>query len=270
VEPPRRSPFAKKSLGQNFLTDPKYIQKIIKAVDPKPGDNVCEVGPGRGALTDKLVESGATVIAIELDRDLAQRLGNRYSAEPLFQIIEQDVLEVDFRRSVSADSSKDTELKLVANLPYYISTAILQRLSQQRTAFSTLVLMFQKEVVDRIIARPGKSERGFLTVIVEAAFKVEPLFDVPPMAFRPVPKVQSSVVRLTPKPASLLDDEAFRNLVSIAFAQKRKTIMNNLKSRYANAGIAIEMASIGPTRRAETLTLDEWSELYRSLMELSS
>ena len=174
-----------------------------------------------------------------------------------------------FRRSAAADSSKDTELKLVANLPYYISTAILQRLVQQRTAFSTLVLMFQKEVVDRIIARPGKSERGFLTVIVEAAFNIEPLFGVPPSAFRPVPKVQSAVVRLTPKPASGLDDEAFRQCVSTAFGQKRKTILNNLKSRYPNAGVAIKMALIDPTRRAETLTLEEWSELYRSLQQLS-
>jgi 16S rRNA (adenine1518-N6/adenine1519-N6)-dimethyltransferase len=269
VEPPRRSPFAKKSLGQNFLTDPDYIQRIIKAVDPKPGDTVCEIGPGRGALTDKLVESGATIITIELDRELAEELSERYKAKRDFQVIEQDALEIDFRRFKPGRDSEAVDLKLVANLPYYISTAILQRLANQRSAFSTLVLMFQKEVVNRIVAPPGSSERGFLTVIVEAAFNVEPLFDVPPTAFRPVPKVQSAVVRLTPKPASLLDGEAFRNLVSTAFAQKRKTILNNLKSNYKNSGVAVEMAGIDPSRRAETLAMNEWSELYRSFQELS-
>jgi 16S rRNA (adenine1518-N6/adenine1519-N6)-dimethyltransferase len=266
-----QAPFAKKSLGQNFLTDPNYIQRIIKAVDPKPNDTIFEIGPGRGALTEMLVDSGASIIAIELDRFLARELRERYGAEEKFQLIEQDALEVEFHQLLQDGvSNKDSRFKLVANLPYYISTAILQRLTQQRNLFTCLVLMFQKEVVDRITARPGNSDRGFLTVITEASFEVEKLFEVPPTAFQPVPKVQSAVVRLTPKRASSFDDEAFRKLVSTAFAQKRKNILNNLKAKYRNAGVAIEMARIDPARRAETLSLNEWSELYRSLRELSS
>jgi 16S rRNA (adenine1518-N6/adenine1519-N6)-dimethyltransferase len=261
----RSIPFAKKSLGQNFLTDPNYIRKIIEAVDPKPNDHIVEIGPGRGALTDGLADAGANVIAIELDSELSRLLSERFKNNVNVSVIEQDVLEVDFLRL-----TERTDVKLVANLPYYLSTAILQKLAPQRNVFSKLVLMFQKEVVDRISAEPRNSERGFLTVIVEASFEVERLFEVPADAFRPVPKVQSAVVRLTPKPLSGLDDDSFRTMVSTAFAQKRKTILNNLKGSYANASTALDQAGIAPSSRAETLSLSEWSQLYRSLNDLSS
>jgi 16S rRNA (adenine1518-N6/adenine1519-N6)-dimethyltransferase len=265
-----RTPFAKKSLGQNFLIDPYYIQKIIDAVAPASGDAICEIGPGRGALTEKLVDSGASIIAIELDHDLAEELRKSFGGKQ-FRLIERDALDVNFRDLRSeAESTADSHFKLVANLPYYISTAILQRLAEQRNAFSTLVLMFQKEVVERITATPGNSERGFWTVITEASFEVAKLFDVPASAFRPVPKVQSAVVRLAPKPLTGLDEKAFRDLVSTAFAQKRKTILNNLKSKYRNAGLSLRSAGIEASRRAETLTLAEWTELYESLKKVPS
>jgi 16S rRNA (adenine1518-N6/adenine1519-N6)-dimethyltransferase len=271
VKSPRRTPFAKKSLGQNFLTDPKYIRKIIEAVAPEPGDTICEIGPGRGALTEKLVDSGASVIAIELDNGLAEKLRERFVDDHRFQLIARDALNVTFRDlRAGTKLTPDSRIKVAANLPYYISTAILQRLAEQRSAFSTLVLMFQKEVVERITAAPANSDRGFLTVIIEASFDVHKLFEVPPKAFRPTPKVQSAVVRLTPKPPSSLDENAFRDLVSSAFAQKRKTILNNLKSRYSNADILLDKAGIVPTRRAETLTLNEWSTLYAALEKVPS
>lgn len=269
-------PKVKKSLGQNFLSDPNYIAKIISAVDPLPDDQIIEIGPGRGALTENLVESGATVIGIELDRDLIQPLQVKFADRRNFQIIEQDALTVDFNEllktqrseisNLKSDISDFAQAKLVANLPYYISTAILQRLAEQREAFSSLVLMFQKEVVDRITARAGNSERGYLTVLAEAAFQVEKLFDVPANAFRPPPKILSSVVRLTPKEMASSDSSVFRELVSAGFAQKRKIILNNLKAKYPNASEKLERSGIDGRRRAESLTLDEWMVLLKAFV----
>lgn len=254
-----RQPFAKKSLGQNFLIDHNYIDKILRAVDPREGDAIVEIGPGRGAITERLVDSGANVLAIELDRELVPLLRERFADNENFSVTEGDATEVDIAELVS-----DTphSIKLVANLPYYISTAILQRLAEQKYIFSSLVLMFQKEVVDRITAQPGNSDRGYLTVLVESSFIVEKLFDVPPSAFRPVPKVTSSVARLIPKANSISDPDKFRDLVSKSFLQKRKNIHNNLKGDFPNAADALTKANIDPTRRAESMSLDEWERLF--------
>jgi len=265
-----KSAFAKKSLGQNFIVDQNYVRKIIASLDLTQTDTVVEIGPGRGAITENLVESRASVIAIELDRDLVPQLRAQFSDSPNFTVIEANATEVDLASLLKDQSSKvqDQRAKLVANLPYYISTPILQHLSTQRHLFDSLILMFQKEVVDRITAKPGDSERGFLTVLVEAAFDVEKLFDVPPNAFRPVPKVTSAVARFTPKPSQIKDEEAFRRLVSTAFSQKRKTILNNLKTAYPDSREALERAGIDGSRRAETLTLAEWLLLTEQLERL--
>lgn len=257
------NPKPKKSLGQNFLTDTNLIQKIVAAVDASSEDTIFEIGPGRGALTERLVQTKAQVIAVELDRNLIDPLAQKFKEHPNFRLLEQDALTLDFQRLVSdlkSPISTPRLAKLVANLPYYISTAILQHLSTQREFFSTLVLMFQKEVVDRITAEPGESERGFLTVIVEAAFDVERLFDVPPSAFYPAPKVWSSVVRLTPKP-TFPGEKELRSLLSASFAQKRKTIANNLKAVYPNYIDALNAAEIDPKTRAEQLSLEHWIRL---------
>jgi 16S rRNA (adenine1518-N6/adenine1519-N6)-dimethyltransferase len=273
---------AKKSLGQNFLSDPNYITKIVAAVRPSPADTIIEIGPGRGALTEKLVDSGADVIAIELDRDLIEPLRTKFADRGNFRVIEQDALSVDFGDLLSnktgeisdlrfqisdlrSQIANPTQAKLVANLPYYISTAILQRLAGQRDHFSFLVLMFQREVVDRIIAKPGSSDRGFLTVVAESAFHIEKLFDVPQTAFRPAPKVWSSVVRLTPKPR-VDHDDSLRKLLSIAFAQKRKTIANNLKPVFPTYAQILAAAGIEPNRRAESITLEEWFRLNQAVL----
>lgn len=264
-----RPTFAKRSLGQNFLVDRNYVRKIIAALDLKYTDTVIEIGPGRGAITEHLVESGANVIAVELDRDFVPMLRERFSANENFSVVEADATQIDFTqilpRIPQSPNRNPQSIKLVANLPYYISTPILQHLSMQRHLFNSLILMFQKEVVDRIAAKPGDSERGFLTVLVEAAFEVEKLFDVPPIAFRPAPKVTSSVARFTPKPTSIGDEGAFRELVSIAFAQKRKTILNNLKAAYPDAKAKLDRSGIDPQRRAESLDLDEWLSLFAAL-----
>jgi 16S rRNA (adenine1518-N6/adenine1519-N6)-dimethyltransferase len=252
-------PRAKRSLGQNFLSDPNYIRKIIDAVAVSPEDTVIEIGPGRGALTERLIASGAKVIAIELDRELISPLRARFAGTGRFVVTEANALEADLASLASEP------VKLAANLPYYISTAILQKLADQREAFSSLLLMFQKEVVDRITAKPGHSERGYLTVLTELAFDVEKLFDVPPAAFRPSPKVMSSVVRLAPRIPRGDDEDILKALVSQAFRQKRKTLLNNLRPHFPQVAGAFERSGIDGSRRAESLSLDEWRRLCEAL-----
>lgn len=268
-----KKPFAKKSFGQNFLIDQNYIAKIISALNPKSNETIIEIGAGRGALTEKLVESGADVLAIELDKDLIPLLQKEFAGNDNFQLIEEDALKINFTE-LTKTKDKRPKTKLVANLPYYISTAILQKLAGQREAFSELILMFQREVVERITAEPGNKERGFLTVLVEAFFHAEKLFDVAPTAFRPVPKVWSSVVRLTSKKETdvvLQNENLFLEIVSAGFRQKRKTILNNLKNapeslykldkNKENLAQILGNLDIEPQRRGETLTLKEWIKL---------
>ncbi|MGI8849038.1 MAG: 16S rRNA (adenine(1518)-N(6)/adenine(1519)-N(6))-dimethyltransferase RsmA [Pyrinomonadaceae bacterium] len=269
-----RLPLPKKSFGQNFLADHNYIAKIISALNPQANETIIEIGAGRGALTEKLIESDANIIAIELDRDLIPRLQKEFGHYENFQLVASDALKVDFKTLHLIPDSRLTT-KLVANLPFYISTAILQKLIEQRSNFSEMVLMLQREVVDRITAKEGKKERGFLSVLVQAYLKVEKLFDVPPTAFRPVPKVWSSVVRLLPLKNDAMfikDEKLFRELISAGFVQKRKTILNNLKNaplelreNFGDIEKFLGTCHIDPQRRAETLNLEEWRNLYNFL-----
>ncbi len=255
--------FAKKSFGQNFLTDENYISKIIAAVNPQKNEQIIEIGAGRGALTEKLVESGACVTAIELEHAMIGVLKKNFGRFENFKLIESDVLRVDFTQLIALQNQP---VKLVANLPYYISTAILQKLIEQREVFSQMILMFQREVVQRITAPPGNSERGFLSVMTEASLDSEKLFDVPPHAFKPAPKVWSAIIKLVPKNKMVdLDEKMFRVLVSRCFLQKRKTILNNLKhwqiSPPVNPEQILKESGIETNRRAETLTLAEWKKM---------
>ncbi len=264
-------PFAKKSFGQNFLVDQNYIEKIISALNPNKDETVVEIGAGRGALTTKLLQSGADVIAVELDNDLIPLLKNEFGNFENFHLLENDALKVDYSKLNIQNSKLKT--KLVANLPYYISTAILQHLIEHRANFERLVLMLQREVVERITAEAGNRERGFLTVLIEAYFETEKLFDVPPNAFRPAPKVWSAVIKLTPREIDFADNEIlFRRLVSTGFRQKRKTIFNNLKNEgeiLYNKDLAgiLNKAEIELNRRAETLTLEEWIKLTEKISD---
>ena len=259
--------FAKKPFGQNFLVDQNYIAKIIHALNPQTGETIIEIGAGRGALTESLIESGANVIAIELEREMISVLRQRFGDKENFHLIESDVLKIDFRQVTPNPESQipnPESAKLVANLPYYISTAILQKLIEQREHFSEMVLMFQREVVERITARVGNSERGFLTVLTEAYLTAEKLFDVPQNAFSPAPKVWSAVVRLEPKiDTAIKNEKTFRRIVSAGFRQKRKTITNNLKSEFENIEKVFAECAVDPQRRAETLTLEEWKCLAK-------
>ncbi|MFN0279651.1 MAG: 16S rRNA (adenine(1518)-N(6)/adenine(1519)-N(6))-dimethyltransferase RsmA [Pyrinomonadaceae bacterium] len=259
---------AKKSLGQNFLRDQNLIDRIVDALELTGDETVIEIGPGHGALTERLVEKAAQVIAIEFDRDLIQVLKYKFSHHANFTVINEDALKVDFSRLISQNfKSEISNLKLAANLPYNISTPILQRLIDQRHLFNRIVLMFQREVVERITAKPGSSNRGYLSVLVEKAFETEYLFEVPPQAFFPVPKVWSAVVSLRPKESAVLDEAAFRKVVSVSFSQKRKTLFNNLKTEFENAAALLESSNIDGNRRAETLTIAEWVNLTKATAE---
>jgi 16S rRNA (adenine1518-N6/adenine1519-N6)-dimethyltransferase len=264
--------YAKRSLGQNFLTDGNFVDKIVNAVELTSEDAVVEIGPGRGALTQRLIEHAKKVTAIELDREMVRLLEERFTGSDNFELITGNVLDINFTNLRPTAG----RLKLVANLPYYISTAVLQHLIRHRHAFSQMVLMFQREVADRITAKPGNSERGFLTVLVEAFLDSEKLFDVPPSAFRPRPKVWSSVVRLVPKADDwelVKHETAFKDLVGAAFRQKRKTIFNNLRSAARELDIDDPMAvlvkcGIDPRHRAETLKIEEWKCLLKATVSL--
>jgi 16S rRNA (adenine1518-N6/adenine1519-N6)-dimethyltransferase len=265
---------ASKRFGQNFLTDRQTINRIIDAVDPTADQTILEIGPGKGALTNSLVDKAKRVIAVEFDRQLIPLLTEQYATKNNFTLIESDALVTDICQVIKPAS----KARVVANLPYNISTAILQRLIEQRECLTDMTLMLQKEVVERITAPAGTSERGYLSVLVEAYCTADKLFDVAPGAFRPVPKVWSSVVRLTFKPqpaANVKDEELFWRIVSAGFAQRRKTILNNLRSapsplqerlkECGGASIVLCRAEVDLQRRAETLTLHEWSRIARAM-----
>jgi len=259
---------AKRSLGQNFLVDHHYTQRIVDAVSPRAGETIIEIGPGQGALTGLLVESGAQVVAIELDRELIPHLAARFAGRDNLRLIEADALTVDFCRQIAPATSA----RVVANLPYYISTPILQRLIEQRECIREMTVMLQREVVERITARPGGKEYGYLSVLVQFFCEAERLFDVPPGAFRPAPKVYSSVMRLRVRSqpaASVRDQELFLEVVKSLFAQRRKTILNNLRAARGRLGLrseeqilrALTASALEPRRRAETLSIHEIAQL---------
>jgi 16S rRNA (adenine1518-N6/adenine1519-N6)-dimethyltransferase len=266
-------PRAKKRLGQNFLVDETRARRIVSALAPRAGETVVEIGPGRGALTSLLVGGGARVVAVEFDRELVPVLRGRFGGRENFVLVEADALEVDFCSAIQPAA----RARVVANLPYNVSTAILQRLIAQRRCVAEMVLMLQREVVERITAPPGSTERGYLSVLVEAFCEAESLFDVPPGAFRPVPQVWSTVARLRVREETLpgADDPLLWRVVSAGFAQRRKTIQNNLRSAPADlralvesaggASLVLETAGVGPQRRAETLTLEDWIAIAREL-----
>ncbi|MCO6510694.1 MAG: ribosomal RNA small subunit methyltransferase A [Aridibacter famidurans] len=261
-------PYAKKSLGQNFLVDRSYVSRIVSALGLSEGDRVIEIGPGRGALTSKLLETGARVTAVEIDEDLSVLLESEYGSEERFRLVTGDILATDL-----GDIIGDGTARVAANLPYYVSTPILRKLFANRDLFSELVVMLQKEVAERITAPPGDSARGFLTVLIERGFDTERLFDVPSGAFRPVPKVESAVVRLRTKRVDdgRENDTGFEELASAAFRQKRKTLKNNLDAapaslrekidRKGGSEAVLEKAGIAPSKRAEALTEEDWTLL---------
>jgi 16S rRNA (adenine1518-N6/adenine1519-N6)-dimethyltransferase len=267
-------PYPSKRLGQHFLRDQRTIHRIVDAFAPKSEETIIEIGPGTGALTSILVERAGRVIAVEFDDKLAPLLNERFAALPNFKLVMADALTTDFCAEILPARSA----RIVANLPYNISTAILQRLIAQRACLDEMVLMLQKEVVERVLAPAGTSDRGYISVLVEAYCETEKLFDVAPGAFRPPPKVWSSVMRLTVRPQineEMTDHGLLWEVVSAGFALKRKTILNNLRrasgrlqemlKRNGGASIVLCKANVELQRRAETLTLEEWGKIVQAI-----
>jgi 16S rRNA (adenine1518-N6/adenine1519-N6)-dimethyltransferase len=220
---------ARKRFGQNFLHDDRIIQRIIDALSPAAGEQLVEVGPGRGALTRHLVDSGADLHAIELDRDLAGYLQSLYHHNPHFTLHQGDVLKFDF----ATLSETPDSLRVVGNLPYNISTPCLFHLLDYRHLIRDMLFMLQREVVNRMAAVPGEKDYGRLSIMLQYHCRIEPLFEVPPDAFSPPPKVTSAIVRLVPLEhprEQAVDETLFATVVRHAFSQRRKTLKNALQA----------------------------------------
>jgi 16S rRNA (adenine1518-N6/adenine1519-N6)-dimethyltransferase len=265
-------------LGQHFLTSEDLAVRIVDELGEVSESTVLEIGPGRGILTSLLAKRARRLIAVEVDRVLAAQLRLKFGMARNVEILEADVLAVDFDSLFGPKPGlgqpgiefKPQPVRVVGNLPYYITSDILLRLLESSKYFESIVIMVQKEVADRIAAEPGGSEYGILSATAQLYARVEKLFSLPPGAFSPPPKVHSTVLRLTidPQQEKLgVADDGFVDFLRLSFAQKRKTLWNNLREQYEEAGLkrALAEADVKPTARAETLSLRESAAVYRAL-----
>jgi 16S rRNA (adenine1518-N6/adenine1519-N6)-dimethyltransferase len=268
----------KPKLGQHFLTSESVTSRILAALGDLSQRTVLEIGPGRGVLTLPLVHRARRVIAIELDRVLAAQLRMKFALYPNIEIIEGDILAIDlpalFRPKPGLSrpglALAPDPVHVVGNLPYYITSDILLRLFAARQCFDELLIMVQKEVAERLAARPGTRDYGLLSATAQLYARVEKLFDVPPGAFSPPPKVQSAVVRLVldPQLENLrVAEDGFLDFLKLSFGQKRKTLWNNLRTRYSEPALraALGEARVKPAVRAEALPLEKSAAIYRAL-----
>jgi 16S rRNA (adenine1518-N6/adenine1519-N6)-dimethyltransferase len=271
-------PQRKPKLGQHFLIDQSAAQRIIDGLGDISQSTVLEIGPGRGALTTLLASRARRVIAVETDRVLAAQLRMNFALTPNLEIIEADILTVDFDTLFGPKPGSTRPglnhrldpVRVVGNIPYFITSDILLRLFDARRYFDRIVLMLQREVADRLAVPPGNSEYGLLSATAQLYTKVEKLFSLPSSAFSPPPKVQSTVVRLTisSRLESLhVPETGFIEFLKRSFGQKRKTLWNNLKDAYPAAVLrsALEKSAIKSTVRAEALSLEKTASLYRAL-----
>jgi len=262
----RAFPPPRKSLGQHFLSDPRILGRIADALAPRPDETVIEIGPGRGGLTQELLQRAGRVIAIEIDRALAAQLRLRYAEEPKLDIVERDVLETNLGALAGG------EFSLVGNVPYYITTPILfHALRPPRP--TRAVYLVQKEVADRLSAAPGTKAYGALTVIVTALATAETLFKVSPGAFSPPPSVESAVVRITPRDDPAIaphEEERFRVLVQQAFGMRRKQMRRVVRSILSvpaeRADEILAAAGIEPEARPETLSPERFAAVLREAL----
>jgi 16S rRNA (adenine1518-N6/adenine1519-N6)-dimethyltransferase len=249
-----------KKLGQNFLIDGNVVDGIVAAAKVEHGDAVLEVGPGIGTLTQGLAEAGAEVTAVELDRRLPEILAKTLAGYDNVKIVHGDILKIDISREINRE-----RYKVVANLPYYITTPIIMKFLEERLPVELLVTMVQKEVAERMVAKPGGKDYGALSVAVQYYTEPEIMFIVPPAAFIPSPAVESAVIRCTVRtepPVRVVSEKMFFRVVKAAFAQRRKTLANALKAGGLDKAAVDEVlakAGIDGLRRGEQLSLDEFA-----------
>ncbi len=278
-----RRPQHKPKLGQHFLTSDSFAAQIVDALGDVSQNTVLEIGPGRGVLTSLLAKRARRLIAVELDRVLAAQLRLRFGMFPNVEVIEADILSIDFDSLFGPKPGlrrpgiefRPEPAKVIGNLPYYITSDILLRLFDYSKYFETIVVLVQREVADRIAAEPGSRDYGLLSATAQLYARVEKLFSLPPAAFSPPPEVHSTALRLTiaPRQQELGFDgdgaikDGFIDFLKLSFAQKRKTLWNNLKSSYPEPRLraALAQARVKPAARAETLTLEESAALFLAL-----
>ncbi|MDX1764230.1 MAG: 16S rRNA (adenine(1518)-N(6)/adenine(1519)-N(6))-dimethyltransferase RsmA [bacterium] len=259
---------ARKSLGQNFLHDEAVLQSILHAADLRQDDWVLEIGAGLGVMTERLSAAAGQVVALEIDPHLHAYVRDRLKDRRNLQVVNQDILKYN------GPELPDSGVKVIANLPYYISTPILMHLIEKIRRFSLILVMLQKEVAERITADPGTKKYGSLSVAIQYHTETEIVTFVPRTAFHPVPAVDSAVVKLTVRnkpPVTVTDEAAFFRLVRASFAQRRKTMRNALiGSRIytpEQLDLAFKETGIASNRRAETLSIEEFAQLDRVLHE---
>lgn len=265
----------KKSLGQNFLTEPNILRKIVETAGIDENTNVIEVGPGIGALTEQLARNAAQVLAFEIDDRLLPVLQDTLAPYPNVTVVHQDVLEADLVKTTGEVFTQDLPLKVVANLPYYITTPIMMHFLESNLPVAEMVVMMQREVADRISAAPGTKAYGSLTIAVQYYMEAKLAFIVPKTVFVPQPNVDSAILKLTRRPTpavAVTDEQAFFRLTKAAFQLRRKTLWNNLLHAYGKDDAtkawltkSLEEADIDPKRRGETLSLAEFAALSNAL-----
>lgn len=258
---------ANKKLGQNFLINEEIINQIIEKADVNKNDTIIEIGPGLGSLTAKLLENANKVIAIELDSNMSNILKERFCLYDNFELIEKDVLKVDLNEIVE----KYDSVKVVANLPYYITTPIIMKLLEERLKLKSITVMVQKEVGERFCAVPNSKEYGAITISINYYTKPEIIIDVPKENFEPMPEVDSCVIKLDVRnvpPVELKNEKDFFNLIKAGFSQRRKTINNSL----ASMGISkekiksiLEKLGIDSKLRAENLTMEQFADISNNM-----
>jgi len=274
-------PRAKPKLGQHFLNSEDLASRIVDAMGDVSQATVLEIGPGRGILTSLLAKRTRRLIAVELDRVLAAQLRLKFGMARNVEIIEADILAIDFDSLFGPKPGlarpgieiRPEPVKVVGNLPFYITSDILLRLFEFSKYFESVVIMVQREVADRIAAEPGGRDYGVLSATAQLYARVEKLVTLPPGAFVPPPKVYSTVLRLTIEPRQEelgVAGDGFIDFLRVSFGQKRKTLWNNLKTRFPDAELkrALAEARVKPTVRAETLSLEESAAVYRALRNL--
>jgi 16S rRNA (adenine1518-N6/adenine1519-N6)-dimethyltransferase len=267
----------KKSLGQNFLIDTNILHRIVDHAEITEETGAIEIGPGIGALTEQLAKRAKKVLAFEIDQRLLPILADTLSPYPNAKVIHQDVLKADLKGTLEQEFENIEDLMVVANLPYYVTTPILMKLLEEQIPVRGIVVMLQKEVADRIAAKPGTKDYGSLSIAIQYYTEAETVMIVPKTVFNPQPNVDSAVIRLLrrPKPAVEVQDEAFFfQVVRASFGQRRKTILNNLvnnlpngKQKKADIEQALATAEIDPKRRGETLSIQEFGTLSDQLLK---